>query len=83
MLCGLQNLLTDGGRRTDGNFVFSSKNTFISIERSKTSIKKFGFSVHEINTFITKVNRKKMCCVSARRLPIHKNYNKFKNKFAE
>jgi hypothetical protein len=26
---------------------------------------------------------KKMCCVSARRLSIHKTYNKFKNKFAE
>jgi hypothetical protein len=27
--------------------------------------------------------KEKMCCVSARRLSIHKTYYKFKNKFAE
>jgi hypothetical protein len=38
-----------------------SKITFLSIKcsnSSRTSIKIFGFSVHEINTFITIVNRK-------------------------
>jgi hypothetical protein len=34
-------------------------------------------------TLKKKDKRKKMCCVSARRLSIHKTYNKFKNKFAE
>jgi hypothetical protein len=40
----------------------SPKITFLSIKSShssRTSIKKFGFSVHKINTFITIVNRKK------------------------
>jgi hypothetical protein len=50
-------MLTDGGPT---EIFFSSKITFLSIKSSnssRTSIKIFGFSVHEINTFITIVNR--------------------------
>jgi hypothetical protein len=47
-------------RRPTKNFC-SAKTTFVSIKSSnssRTSIKVFGFSVHESNTFITIVNRK-------------------------
>jgi hypothetical protein len=56
--------ITKFAGRPDGRpmeILFQSKISFLSTKRSnssRTSIKKFGFSVHKINTFITIVNRK-------------------------
>jgi hypothetical protein len=63
--CGIQNVVTDG-RQTSrrGGLTencLSWKITLLSIKSSnssRTSIKMFEFSVHEINTFFTIVNRK-------------------------
>jgi menaquinone-dependent protoporphyrinogen IX oxidase len=47
--------------------------TFVIYYLSAKSVEKYFFEKYN----------EKMCCVSARRLSIHKTYNKFKNKFAE